>query len=141
MASRCGRTLAGRNYSTIGSRRLVDDAANDELLEHSAIAMQEHHRGPVAALDVVQPCSACADEATQWRILAFGLLGMPLSEQRGSGQTNAGNPDQAATDSSGPGATRYRRPLSKCATAFPVALNPKQCRSRKGSAPRSIGAQ
>jgi len=100
------------NY-TIAARRLLHDAADHEIVQHGPVAMQEHDWPALAALDVVQPCSACADEASQRRIATFGLVGMTLSDQGGARQTDAGQSDHAA-DASRPSATRYRRKLSKC---------------------------
>src|SRR5262245_42490574 len=98
---------------TIAAGRLIHDTADREIVQHGAVAMQEHDWPALAALDVVQPCSADADEAAQWRISTFGLFGMTLADQGGARQTDASQSEQA-TDASSPSATRYCRKLSKC---------------------------
>src|SRR5262245_413802 len=79
-----------KGNSMIAARRLVHDVADDEVVQHGAITMQEHDRPALAALHVVQPCSTWADETTQRWVPAFGLLGMPLGDQGSARQTNAG---------------------------------------------------
>jgi hypothetical protein len=50
----------------------IDDAADEEVLHHGAVAMQEDDGPAVAALNIVKTCSAGRDEPSLWRIGQLG---------------------------------------------------------------------
>src|SRR4051794_38649975 len=59
----------------VSFRGHVDEPARLEILDHAAIAMQQHQRLTLAPFDVVQTNAVDFDEPAGGRIVAFRLLG------------------------------------------------------------------
>jgi hypothetical protein len=64
----------------------IEEAARCEILHHAAIAVQQHERLALSALDIVQTHAVDFDEAAGRRIVAFGLIGSMAIVNRGERQ-------------------------------------------------------
>src|SRR5690242_15586741 len=60
----------------------VDNAADLELLDHRAVAMQQNQRRALAAVEVVEPDAVELDEAAMRRMLALGTAGTMADAKR-----------------------------------------------------------
>jgi len=83
-------------HGAIPAGRLVDDTADQQILYHRPIAVQEQDRLPASTLDIVQARPARGHEPSQWRITPLGLSRMPVGDDRGGRQGDTGNADQTA---------------------------------------------
>src|SRR5215212_5402922 len=69
-------------------REPVDEAAHGEILDHCAVAMNEHQGLTLTALDVVQTHTIHGKKAPDWRVLALRVpyfLDVPEGSSRESG--------------------------------------------------------
>ena len=71
------------NHAILG-RGQIQQAARLEILDHAAVAVQQHQGFAFALLYVVQPASIDRQELAGWRIVAFGLpCGAVVDQRRG----------------------------------------------------------
>ena len=64
-------TVEGDDAVVFGCR--LREAARHEVLEHAAVAVQEHQGGPLTDFSVVDLHAIDVDEAAGWRVVALGL--------------------------------------------------------------------
>ena len=83
-------------YGAIPARDLADHPADQHILHHRPVAVEENDGRPASLLDIVEPRPARSDEAAQRRIPPLGLSCMPVHDDSGARQGNAGDADQTA---------------------------------------------
>ena len=83
-------------YGAIPARDLADHPADQHVLHHRPVAVEENDRLPASLLDIVEPRPARSHEAAQGRITPLGLSCMPVRDDCGARQGNAGDANQTA---------------------------------------------
>src|SRR4051794_11264701 len=86
----------------------TDDATDQEVFDHGAIAVQEYNRPALSLLDIVKTCAACRHKPAFGRVGQFGLPCVSMCNEGGAGQSNACNTEKTACASGGP------RPVEIC---------------------------
>ena len=74
----------------------IDDAADQQVLDHRPVAMQKHDGPAAAALHVVKADAARGDEATSGGMGNLGLASLPLDEDGRARHRHAGQHEEAA---------------------------------------------
>jgi hypothetical protein len=79
-------TRAVKNDDPIPLRRQVYQATRQEILNHAAIAMQQHERFSGALLYIVKPNTIDIAELSRWRVITHCLVRQPTVSHSGRGQ-------------------------------------------------------
>jgi hypothetical protein len=66
--------------------RLIKDAADQQIFDHRAVAMEKYDRAAAAFCNVVEANTAGGDELTARGIGTLGLAGLSLNKGGGAGQ-------------------------------------------------------
>ena len=80
----------------VGRGRLINDAADQHVFDHRAIAMQEHDGRAVALFHVVQPDAVHCHEPALGQVVALGLGRAAVDQHRRSGESEGGDAEKAA---------------------------------------------
>ena len=96
-------------HSPVLSSCLVDDPANQQVLHHGAVAVQEDHGPAQAAINIVQPYSTGGDEAALGPMIELGPPRLAVSKDGGAGHGHARKHDYPAAF----GLTRGCKPQSQ----------------------------
>jgi len=76
---------------------LLNDATDQQVVHHGAVAMQKDYGLTLALLDIVKPRTARRHEAPSSRIFPLRLPRLPLHKRRRRGHGNPCHDEKAAT--------------------------------------------
>ena len=75
---------------------VINNATDQHVLDHRAVAVQEHNRRTVTLVHVVQPDAIDGHEPALGQIIALGLGSPAVDQDSRSGESDGGDADKTA---------------------------------------------